>query len=298
MEENDDKLNLRELALLEAGDSTQLVSVIEKELIHYDILRAMSENGFLKDLCFQGGTALRLCYQSDRFSEDLDFTGGVSFTAENMHQLKTCIEDSLSKRYGLSVEVKEPKIKPDSDINVSAWQVKVITAPERRDIPSQKIKIEVANIPSYTKEFLQLLDNYRTVGNAPLIVPVQSLEEIMADKLVALPNSINNIRYRDLWDLHWMAMRRTTPNLDFIQKKVNDYKVDDYQSRLQSRIDSLDSIINGNAFKEQMMRFLHTKTIESSIDKPEFRQALQSSLMKLLSQCEGVSYRPSNQYKP
>ena len=69
-------LTLREIARLEAGSNLKLQPVIEKELIHYEIIRAMSENGFLERLCFQGGTALRLCYGSDRFSEDLDFTGG------------------------------------------------------------------------------------------------------------------------------------------------------------------------------------------------------------------------------
>lgn len=286
-----DTLNLRELALLEAGESTQLISVIEKELIHYDILRAMSDNGFLTDLCFQGGTSLRLCYQSQRFSEDLYFTGGVNFSATQMAQLKVCIEDSLSKKYGLMVEVKEPKIKEDSDINVSTWQVKVVTAPERSDIPSQKIKIEVANIPSYTKNFIQLADNYVHIASEPLLVPVQTLEEIMADKLVALPASTAHIRYRDLWDLHWMSVRKTNPNIDYVQSKVNDYKIENYQGKLHDRINSLEALIEGGEFKKQMTRFLHTKTIESSLDRPEFREALKSSLTYLLSQCEGIEYR-------
>lgn len=286
-----EKLNLRELALLEAGESTQLVLVIEKELIHYDIMRAMSDNGFLTDLCFQGETSLRLCYQSQRFSEDLDFTGGVNFSATQMAQLKVCIEDNLSKKYGLLVEVKEPKIKQDADINISKWQVKVVTAPERSDIPSQKIKIEVANIPSYTKNFIQLTDNYMHVTTEPLIVPVQTMEEIMADKLVALPASVSHIRYRDLWDLHWMSMRKVSPNIDFVQSKVNDYKTDNYPNKLNDRINSLDAIINGDEFRKQMTRFLHTKTIESSLDKIEFRHALKYSLTSLLSQCEGISYR-------
>jgi|GEM_PF-5801988 len=37
--------------------------VVEKELLHYDILFCLSEAGLLKRLTFQGGTSLRLCLQ-------------------------------------------------------------------------------------------------------------------------------------------------------------------------------------------------------------------------------------------
>jgi len=47
--------------------------VIEKELLHYDILFCLDKEGLLDQLTFQGGTSLRLCHGSPRFSEDLDF---------------------------------------------------------------------------------------------------------------------------------------------------------------------------------------------------------------------------------
>jgi hypothetical protein len=45
--------------------------VIEKELLHYDILFSLDKENLLEKLTFQGGTSLRLCYGSSRFSEDL-----------------------------------------------------------------------------------------------------------------------------------------------------------------------------------------------------------------------------------
>ncbi|HET6629122.1 MAG TPA: nucleotidyl transferase AbiEii/AbiGii toxin family protein, partial [Woeseiaceae bacterium] len=44
--------------------------VVEKELLHYDILFALDTEGLLDPLTFQGGTSLRLCYGAQRFSED------------------------------------------------------------------------------------------------------------------------------------------------------------------------------------------------------------------------------------
>lgn len=61
-----------------------MAPVIEKELLHYEILRAMEEDGLLGDLVFQGGTCLRLCYGASRYSEDLDFAGDFDFDAADL----------------------------------------------------------------------------------------------------------------------------------------------------------------------------------------------------------------------
>ena len=279
-------VDFREIARIEAGDSISLLPVIEKELLHYDIIRAMSENGFLEKLCFQGGTSLRLCYGSERFSEDLDFTGGVNFEASTMVQLKQCIEDCLSEKYGLSVVVKSPKERRYTGINVSSWQVKVITGPNRPDLPSQKIKIEVANVPSHTRDFVQISQNYKFGVGAPLIIGAQSMQEIMADKLLALPASVSNIRYRDIWDLNWMSMNKVKPNSELVNKKIFDYGTVGFSKLLSDRIDSLPGIINGPEFLGQMSRFLKRETIESSIAKVSFRAALVGNITRLMSALE------------
>lgn len=53
-----------------------MLSVIERELLHYEIPQALEAKGLLEMLVFQGGTCLRLCHGADRYSEDLDFAGG------------------------------------------------------------------------------------------------------------------------------------------------------------------------------------------------------------------------------
>jgi hypothetical protein len=46
--------------------------VVEKELLHYDLLFILDKENLLDNLTFQGGTSLRLCYGAPRLSEDLD----------------------------------------------------------------------------------------------------------------------------------------------------------------------------------------------------------------------------------
>ncbi|WP_208324605.1 nucleotidyl transferase AbiEii/AbiGii toxin family protein [Modicisalibacter xianhensis] len=44
----------------------------------------MDHEGLLDSLTFQGGTFLRLCQSSLRFSEDLDFAGDWDFRSEEV----------------------------------------------------------------------------------------------------------------------------------------------------------------------------------------------------------------------
>ena len=61
----------------------------------------------------------------------------------------------MGHRYGLEVNVKEPEVLRQDpgyeEIRIDKWQVSVTTVPEKRDMPKQRIKIEVANIPAYTR---------------------------------------------------------------------------------------------------------------------------------------------------
>lgn len=82
--------------------------VVEKELLHHDILREMSRLELLSGLTFMGGTCLRACYGSERLSEDLDFTGGRSFNRCMLHKMGIVIQEALEIKYSLKVTVTEP----------------------------------------------------------------------------------------------------------------------------------------------------------------------------------------------
>lgn len=74
-------------ALRTKSELAPLQTVVEKELLHHEILLALSREGLLHGLTFIGGTCLRACYGANRLSEDLDFTGGVEFSRESLVDL-------------------------------------------------------------------------------------------------------------------------------------------------------------------------------------------------------------------
>ena len=113
------------VAIAMQGDGLAMMRpVVEKELLHYEIFNALDSAGLLKNLVFQGGTSLRLCRGSERFSEDLDFAGGKAFSSQSMHQIKECIVKQIGERFGFAVTVKEPKPpKEGSRVTVDKWEI-------------------------------------------------------------------------------------------------------------------------------------------------------------------------------
>ncbi|MEN9868424.1 MAG: hypothetical protein RL748_4014 [Pseudomonadota bacterium] len=262
------------LALAQPGRAA-MKPVVEKEILHYDIFHALDKDGLLKHLVFQGGTALRLCRGGSRFSEDLDFAGGRDFSLAQMKQIKQCIETHIGARYGLLVEVKEPKPSAgeqvQGDVKVARWQISVQTAPQQRDLPRQKIHIEIANIPAYTRELVPLRQNYdflRAYGT--VLVNTESLDEIMADKIIAYPASIKYVRLRDIWDLAWLTQQGAKLDTALVRLKIADYGIEGYADLLQGALERLPGIVTGKDFKDQMLRFIDADTISRTLAQAAF----------------------------
>lgn len=275
---------------MQGKERSHMRPVIEKELLHYDILYALDQANLLDLLTFQGGTALRLCYGLERFSEDLDFAGGKDFAAVQLKEMKVCLEDYLSKRYGLTVSVKEPReMRKDpvyAEIKVDKWQVSITTAPDRKDIPQQKIKLEIANIPAYSRNPRALMHNYDFLpdGYQDTLVLTESLDEIMADKLVSFVNTQRYIRHRDVWDLRWLKQQGATVNLEWIQNKIKDYQITDYAKKLEDKIDRLSVITTSKAFSDEMRRFIPIQVQQRTLDKEKFLWFLSDEIKALLNE--------------
>lgn len=273
-----------------AGEHAHMRPVIEKELLHYDILHSLDRNRLLDRLVFQGGTCLRLIHGAPRFSEDLDFVGGPEFAAGDLANLKDCIERDIGRRYGLEVIVKPPramKEDPDErDIRVDKWQISVITAPDRPDIPRQRIKLEVASVPAWTRELHALRRNYDFLpdGVEDILIPTESLDEIMADKLVSLINCRRFVRHRDIWDLRWLAQQGAAPNRALVEHKIEDYDVEHWPEWAEEMRGQLPEIIHGKTFRDTLTRFIPVDVQERTLDREGFLEHLLQSTDQLLDQ--------------
>ncbi len=258
-------------ALQSSQSMAPLRMVVEKELLHHDILRVLSDAGLLTQLTFIGGTCLRTCYGASRLSEDLDFTGGAGFTKERMTNMGQVLVNSLQVKYGLQVEVSEP-VREES--NVSTWKVKIQTRPERKDMAAQRIHLDVCAIPSYQPRPMMLLNPYGVdMGTSGLILQAQSRQEIFADKLLAFALRPNKFKNRDLWDMAWLHQQQVKPAVELMPKKLQDHHVlpSQYLTNFKERVGSLTSDPAAvRDFQDEMCRFLPALTVQETVLRQDY----------------------------
>ena len=115
----------------------------------------------MKSLDLHGGTCLRLCYNASRHSEDLGFVGSNDFDSTHMKNLASALTDHLNGKYGLEVTIKSPKDRRKAEgsarICVDMWLISIVTRPMRQDLPRQRIKLELANVPTCTTKSCTLM---------------------------------------------------------------------------------------------------------------------------------------------
>jgi predicted nucleotidyltransferase component of viral defense system len=258
-------------ALRSRAEFATLRPVVEKELLHHDILREMSEAGLLAGLTFIGGTCLRACYGSARLSEDLDFTGGSDFQQSDLAELGRVLTERLQTRYGLPVSVSEP-VKVGS--KVSTWKLTIETRPGQKHLPAQRIHLDICAIPSYDPRPMMLRNLYGIdLGTSGLILQAQSREEILADKVIALAFRENRLKNRDLWDIAWLSQQGIELPGKLIPLKIRDHQLthSEFTTLLQERTAALKSQpAMREDFMKEMRRFLPAATVRDTIEKEAY----------------------------
>lgn len=280
------------LEIARRGSIESMVPVIEKELVHYDIIRALDESKWLDRLTFQGGTCLRLCYGAVRYSEDLDFTTADDLANTDLVGFRDLLVKALQEKYSVVARVKEPrKIHSfEGGGTMKRWQVVVDTAPARPDLPSQKIKIEIAHVSSYTREMRLLQENYPELEGmyARAVVGCQSLDEILADKIVSFSRQVRIPRYRDLWDIPWIVGqqgRDMSAVAEMVSRKIDDYGTEvAADALLLSGEERARNLVMSETFASEMRRFLPGGVMEDTLARPVYREAMRHRIADVFAQ--------------
>jgi predicted nucleotidyltransferase component of viral defense system len=249
---------------IEAGMAQNLM----KEAIHLHLLSALSEAGVLRHVIFQGGTALRLCYGGERYSEDLDFVCGRAGAYLKDVEFEALVDKALeaTKRTlqrdfdidAAQIALKRPtrpELLEGSDVNVAAWQIVVPVNPTPKT-PKSRIKIVFANVPSYDSKPLTVNATPGLVQVQDVILNVETANEILADKAVAL-TARAALKFRDVWDV-WFLVNKlaATPDREMVLKKFADYGTLAIAVKANARLDELAKDATATAFYAEMRRFL------------------------------------------
>jgi hypothetical protein len=241
---------------------TNLKSVIIKEMLHLDILKALSGCEISKQIAFQGGIALRLCYQGACYCEDLNFVlcdENLDFDKELFREFEEVFIKSIKDKYNLETELIYPK---NDENRVQKWIAKINLPIENR---KERINIEVCKIPSYDNEINNIRNYYNPKHTEDIFLRVESLDEILADKIIAF-GAREYIEYRDLWDIKFLKDRNIILNSKFVENKINDYKISDFDKLLDEKLYILNNEDLKENFFQEMSRFLEPKLLNKLIE--------------------------------
>ncbi len=165
--------------VLQNPDYEDLRLIVEKEILHHDLLAILHSGGWLDRFVFHGGTSLRLCHGAPRLSEDLDFSAGPDFTSDQAAGMAAALEEGLAA-VGLEAAVKPPRTHENTGVGVSTWRDDVETRLGHRNTPKQKIKIDVDTATARTREMHRVACNYDVLPDRQLRAQVKSAADIPA----------------------------------------------------------------------------------------------------------------------
>jgi predicted nucleotidyltransferase component of viral defense system len=219
----------QEQANIFALKNQTIVDNILKEHYQMFILDILYRSSFESKLIFKGGTALRLAYNSMRFSEDLDFSILTDIPYKDFEKTIKSIEKIIP----------EAKIKDLHDKRFTLF-AKIVFKVSYKPIPIG-IKVEINKDTKDFKEQITLLKS--PFSNMEVLGRVFTLESILKDKLTLIePDSRRDPR--DLFDA-WFINQRL--NQEFIIK-------DDYKYNQKELMNGLNPLLPQN-YKKVMELF-------------------------------------------
>lgn len=267
-------------------DYAAVAPVIEKEILHHDIMDVLIKQGAMQRLTFIGGTSLRMCYNSSRLSEDLDFNGGHDFKPSEFDGLESEIQTYIQNKYETEVWVNKPSGEQQGD--TVSWKISIVKEANRPDLPRQKMHIDVCAIPSFDIQRRPLINHYDiVVPTEGILVPVQSLQETLADKLIALAYRARRIKPRDIWDIVWIKQRGIDLSKLLVEKKLTarQKQTEDFRQALSVQLGKLMSEDEvRNDFNMEMSRFIPKQIQQRTLDNPDYWSYVQNEVNAIVTE--------------
>ena len=262
---------------------------VVKEVMQEITLCALSKAGFFDVAAFYGGTALRIFYGLDRFSEDLDF----SLMMKNKDfDLSTYVPSlkRIVQSFGLNVEVEIKHKTLDSAIQSAFlkgdtieqfllfYPNDLVTGINKNE--KVKIKFEIDTMPASLATYER---KYRLLP-MPYSIKLYDEASLFSGKIHAVicRSWKSRVKGRDLYDYVFYLTRNTKFNLDHLREKLieshyisqeDKFDVDFVKALLIARFNEIDF----NDAKKDVLPFIKDTSILDIWSK-EFFIAITSQL--------------------
>lgn len=217
-------------------------SVILREFIQITFLKELYQRPFSKNIYFKGGTAIRLLYGGERFSEDLDFS---------VMQDKQQFEQNVQKLF-TSISNQYPFIFKERKTLTGKTYLLTTTIPDAKSDIFIKLDFSIRE---------NVLDPVQNILQTEYPVIMQdfiyslSKDEIFAEKIRAI---IKRKKHRDIYDLWILLELGAQMNIRLIEEKLKYYDEKFDSKELQERL----TIFSKEDFIKDLRPFIPTNQRE------------------------------------
>lgn len=262
-----------------------------KEVVQEVALCGLFRAGFFNTAAFYGGTALRIFYGLDRFSEDLDFSLLKPSNDFELSKYLSILESEI-RAVGLNFRAEE-KIKTNDSFIKSAFlkgntKEHIMTVYNDLQINTGissgellKIKIEVdINPPAYAT-----YENKYRLLPSPYKVKIFDMPSLFAGKLHAVICRAwrDRVKGRDLYDYVFYLSQNATVNLPHLNARLvdsgfidNDFKLN--RERLIKILQERFATIDYTQAKNDVLPFIRDKS-KLELWSKEFFQDITESIV-------------------
>ena len=240
-----------------------------REILQSIVLVGLSRGGFFNKASFYGGTALRIFYGLNRYSEDLDFTLNEKDENFDFEYYFKSINDVASS-YGLELEFSTKVKKVETPIESAFAKINTYQTLIKLKVDENLLKIlhkdEVMKVTFEVDCNPSLgFDNEIRWLDLPEFASVSVLDQpsLFAGKIhVILCRSYkNNVKGRDYYDFLFYMRQKIKPNMNYLRNKLietqklkeNDYfDINVLKNMLMEKIESIDF----NQVKNDAQKFI------------------------------------------
>mgnify|MGYP001589942110 FL=1 len=212
-----------------------------------------------------GGSALRICYDLDRMSVDLDFEASHKIENDFLNEMKEEAEKHFLKVYGIDSEFLKISTTNNRGITLKFRAGSLIEGYASEWV---HIKVDLNHFSPTSGVVTERMPQNH--GQLSFVIRTYNLSSLMASKIAAIflrgtrgvGFAIYEEKGRDIYDLLWYMSKKIVPDLDYLKAK-NVEEAKDYRTLFTKLAVKMNNVSEENLKNDLTPLFLDPRYVSN-----------------------------------
>ena len=263
-----------------------------KEELQFYVLDFIYHHPEYNKWIMYGGSALRICYDLDRMSVDLDFEVSHKIDNDFLNGLKEEAEKHFAKVYSIDSEFLKISITNNRGITLKFRAGSLIEG-----YASEWIYVKIDLNPFTPPGDVVTERMPQNHGQLSFVIRTYNLSSLMASKIAAIflrgtrgvGEAIYEEKGRDIYDLLWYMNKKIVPDLDYLKAK-NVAEAKDYRTLFTKLAVKMNNVSEENRKNDLTPLFFDSRFVTNWLANwhDTFFQLRDSYKIRTVSKFEGV----------